>query len=508
MFWFKTRLKAFDLTLRPPRALRETTFGSGLSGLGHSGNDISKDYSRVSLLLVLFFLVFTGNPANAQEKTADQLTRHGITWKFGRKVPYGQFVNGDFYVVGPVTVIDIDPKPENGRNGSVLNPQPNPDKSGYDSRIEAGRYDAGLRSNLPIDMKPGDALVSAVSVESVGLIKNWLRKSDSSHSPIKSYSVLTCLKERAPAGAFRPSCSDREQKIYLSQSLRRNLLPKLAYGKKTFMTDQGPIGLSEFEDHFNRTWLDVLFFEYDTPVEYMPQYPRELARAVGMASLILMTDLKPEEKEKLLIGLVQYGIDLWGMVRAGHPGWPAFGGHGSGRKWPIIFAGMMLGDEDMVSPNTKYPMVKFGEDMQTMYGDCWTGAKVVYAGHLGKDGDKVKKGWGAYEHLRPGDWPDSQADHTGGKIEYIGETYRRCCTGHAWVGEALAARIMHAEKNWGHDAFFDYVDRWMTEDDAEFLKIIKRETGKDFSAKFMRQKQSWDPFVNEMWSKYRHRKLQ
>ena len=49
----------------------------------------------------------------------------------------------------------------------------------------------------------------------------------------------------------------------------------------------------------------------------------------------------------------------------------------------------------------------------------------------------------------------------------MNESYRRASTSHGWVGEALAARIMHAEKYWDHDAFFSYVDRWMTEDDTE-----------------------------------------
>ena len=38
---------------------------------------------------------------------------------------------------------------------------------------------------------------------------------------------------------------------------------------------------------------------------------------------------------------------------------------------------------------------------------------------------------------------------------------------------------MHAEKAWNHDAFFDYVDRWMFENDAGFVKTLKQATGKD-----------------------------
>jgi hypothetical protein len=191
------------------------------------------------------------------------------------------------------------------------------------------------------------------------------------------------------------------------------------------------------------------------------------------------------------------GIDLWGIARAGYPGWPAHGGHGSGRKWPIIFAGMLLGDTAMASPNATLPSLRFGEDMQTMYDSCWTGAQVVYAGHQGViDGKAVSTtpGWGPYEHKHPSQWADSNK---------IGEDYRRCCTSLSWVGEALAARIMHAVDLWGHDALFDYVDRWMTENDSAAVVTIKAQTGWDYSASWARQGQCWDAFVENMWNAYR-----
>jgi hypothetical protein len=62
---------------------------------------------------------------------------------------------------------------------------------------------------------------------------------------------------------------------------------------------------------------------------------------------------------------------------------------------------------------------------------------------------------------------------------------------------------MHAEGSWAHDAFFDYVDRWMFENDGDFVKQIKAATGKDFDKDWARQGQCWDTFVNEMWAKYR-----
>ena len=105
---------------------------------------------------------------------------------------------------------------------------------------------------------------------------------------------------------------------------------------------------------------------------------------------------------------------------------------------------------------------------------------------------KVEKGWGAYEHLQPKEW-----------VSMLGESYRRCCTSVAWVSQALAIRLMHAEKLWDHPAFLDYVDRWMTEDDTEALKAIREQTGQDFSADYARQRQAWFDFDDEMWATYR-----
>ena len=169
----------------------------------------------------------------------------------------------------------------------------------------------------------------------------------------------------------------------------------------------------------------------------------------------------------------------------------ALGGHGNGRKWPIVFAGIMLDDEKMRSPTRARPGLLFSEDMQTMFDDCWTGAKVVYAGHMGPKGHPRKRGWGRYEHLPPGKW------------EFRAEAWRRANVSSAWVGQALAAHIMHAEKHWDHDAYFAYVDRWMYEDDTEHIKAIREAKGWDFSSAWARQGANWDPCVQTMWKTYR-----
>jgi hypothetical protein len=36
----------------------------------------------------------------------DSISIDGVTWKFSTAVPVGRFVNGDYYVVGEVTVVN------------------------------------------------------------------------------------------------------------------------------------------------------------------------------------------------------------------------------------------------------------------------------------------------------------------------------------------------------------------------------------------------------------------
>jgi len=436
----------------------------------------------------------------------DTVMDHGVTWTFAEPVLTGRFVTGDAWVVCPATVIAIDPAPADGRNGSVLNLPPVDDRSGFDDRVAENRYDASLRSDPPLDLGVGDRLLSSISVETPGLVENWLREGNGefSDSPVASISVLTCLGEPAPADAFRPSFADPGVEIRRFSDLDLARLPGLA--PPAAVDD---VLLDELAARMPRPWIDNLFFGFDAQVDYMPMYGREVGRATGMASMIVLLELPAEQhaaQEQVLIGLVQRGIDLWGLVRAGHPGWSAFGGHGSGRKWPIVFAGLLFGDDEMARPSEVYPDTYFGEDMHTAYvadlpapanvPTWFDQSTVVYTGHQGIwQGQAVSDdpAWGPYEHLAPEAWLDP-----------IGESYRRCCTSIAWVGQSLAARLLDAQLQWGHDAFFDYVDRWMDPTgDAEYTAEILARTGADYSGSWAQHGQAWDPLVDEMWATYR-----
>ncbi len=446
-----------------------------------------------SFLFAFLFLSFSAQPAKsfklqgfglspkAPELPAmKSISRHGITWTFDGPTRIGRFVNGDYYVVGPAMVVAVDPPPVQGRNGSVLNLLPDPRRSGFDHRVKGGRFDPSLRATPPIRLNPGDSLISTISYEEVGQTGRVLRPRDRTISPVRSAAVLTCLAEPAPEDAFRPAYASSSRKtIYYARNLKRHLLPRLP------VPHDAP-SIQEYAAYFERPWIDSLKFNFDAPAEYMPDYGREIARMTGMAALLLCLDFPEEEKEPLLIRYVQYGLDLSGLIQAGHPGWPAHGGHGNGRKLPILLAGLLLADLRLISPQAV-----FSEDMQTMYGSGWTGAKALYAGHVGKDGRVDQIGWGAYEHLQPREWPST-----------VGEDYRRCCTSVAWVGTALAARMLGLESAWRHPPFFDYVERWMAEDDEPFVEIIEKQIGKSYRASWARQGQAWDRCVESLFRSY------
>jgi hypothetical protein len=141
----------------------------------------------------------------------------------------GQYVTGDYYVVGRVTIAAISPPPTPGRNGSVINLPNVQDRTGFDDRTERNRFDATLRSIPPFTLRPGDSLVSSISVTTLRQVDNWLREgsNEKSRSPVKSVSILTCVSTPPAADAFRPSYGNTSGRMYRLSQVNLALLPRL-----------------------------------------------------------------------------------------------------------------------------------------------------------------------------------------------------------------------------------------------------------------------------------------
>jgi hypothetical protein len=428
-------------------------------------------------------------PAPSNPGDTRQISQYGVTWTFAQDVPYGRFANGDYWVLGPVTIIEIDPASTDtgGRtiNGSMINPSPRDGVlQGYDSAMYAG-YGPGFDANLnaarphqqdlsagnPLIVAPSSSLVSCVSLPEAGALPQ-----------LQTAAILTVLGAAPGDGAFRPAYCGADKAVrYYRQDLHFDRLASLA-------PVAGTPALGDVERYFERPWLDHVpnwLGGYHHPGDNMPDYGREIADQVGIGALMLQLDFSEQDKETLLIRYVQLGIDLFGIVLdGGQNNWTPDGGHASGRKWPIVMAGIMLDDTDMqnIGPGDGSGQAYFGEDSQTFY----VAQEDIDMAHDPDPRAEARE----YEQTDLGlpEWGIAHATYPVADNKNWEATYRRCCTGIAWSGFVLAARIMDAKALWGHDALFDYQDRYM------------QVTAADGAYPGWR---AWDAFSEAMWDTYR-----
>jgi hypothetical protein len=457
------------------------------------------------LAAVFMLAAVTASGAGAAEQRAaagerKELSQYGITWTFDRPVSSGQFVNGDWWVVGPVTVVAIDPPPGPERLDATMDAEATKgvwgdtslrdEKSmrngsmvvlkcggghGYDSR--SSTYDPVLSIALPYKLEANCSLISTISNAALPVDnfphKIMWRSEKKCNCVLKAAAVLTCLPKAPPLDAFRPPYGGTEKRIYRAGDLKWDRLPNLEPAGKVPSWE-------DFERYFRRPWLDHLTNwtqQQLNPNENQPNYGREHARLVSIASLMLQLNVPRERKERLAIGLIQYGIDLSGLAKVGGV-WNMGGGHSSGRKWPILFASIMLDAPELRDlPATAV----FHEDAQTYYGKGWFGQTALWQ-MITHHGPRQP-----YEEKPPDQW--EQWDKTS-------EGYRLCCNGTAWIGTALAARLMKAIEIWGHDAFFDYCDRWMRPDDPYAA-------ARGDHPRPRQETHAMDTFAETMWRAYR-----
>ena len=478
-----------------------------------------------SLVLICLFITC----ASAWAASARQISQFGITWTFDREYEYGRFANGDYWVVGPVRIVSIDPPSReiNGRtrHGAMLNPSPAKANNrrgcpmqGYDSSYRLWDtyhqpyYDADLNVALNVGaggrtlvLPAGSSLVSSIS-----------RNAADATPQLKTAAILTVLGASAPEGSFRPPYAGDDKTIRFNKSdLNYSLLARLAPvagtprlaqrpGDPVVMYDAGhglpgyDIYDTSVERQFERPWLDHMMLERNFarqlhPYENMPDYRREISDVVGTAALMLHLDFTNQEKETLLIRFVQLGIDYYQIAWEGRYQYSRTNSAGfmEGRKWPIIFAGLMLNDQRMMDigrlsgdyygdaaiANPPSDYIPFGEDLRSFYVSQHVidyGVKAPRVGYTRSDlglPDWMRYAWDRYFDKR---WAE--------------QAYRTT-TGNCVSGSALAALIMGAKKLWNHDVFFDYRDR--------FMEVELQLHG---AGSWRRQ---WSRFPEQMWDTYR-----
>jgi len=389
------------------------------------------------------------------------ISQYGVTWTFDKAYESGQFVTGDHWVVGPVTVVSVAPTPTGTRNGSCVNPMGG--RQGYDDR--GGQFATDDQVTFPTTIGPDQSLVSSVSKPEGIDPKNV--------GPMVSQAVLTVVSAPVPDGTFRPAYAGTYKKYHSASDIDWTLLPKLPAPSSA---PSGTELLAEADrprmDHLSSWTIQNSCAQenWNNGPGAHACYGREVSAYVSAAALYVLLDTA--ERDELARSMIQHGIDNYGVLKAGGK-WAPNGGHHSGRKWPIVFAATLLDDCDMKKVGSDYDDTHFGEDGQTYFGN---GGKALFGwdcgGGQGSYFESGCTGGGAKDCRDPAKMVDGCPD------------YRNCCTSGYWVGQMLSTLMLGAKSVWAHDPYFDYVDRWMNGDVA----------GGGGS----------DAFAQEMWSLYRN----
>ncbi len=449
-------------------------------------------------------------PPPGQYGTTKSIQQYGITWTFANEVKYGQFVNGDYWVVDPgngVKIVKITPgyamDPSTGRtlNGSMLNPSSS--TQGYDSE-----RDYSASANVSLNISNSSPLIFTKNSSLVSTISNLISGGTQHISYVKTAAVLTCLAAVPPANSFRPGISSTTKTIFDASDLNYSKLKRLQYPGGVSRID-----IQNYAKYFQMVWLDHGGWttRFMRPSDGIPDnyYYTEY---FASAALLLQLDYSDKEKEKLLINLIQLGIDLYSRLERGSKGWPPDGGNMNGRKWPIMFAGIMLdyapmkdigqksGDYLYASGhgpgNPPADYIHFGEDGQTFYVRK---SDVDITNSSSWNPDKRNSSYSPYTSAMIGmpEWGIRYSTDPKRSEASWGAMYRTIKTAtYSWAGTSMAIRIMGAKNLWNHNVYFDYIDRYMA---------ITKGASDPFGYTVPNQKSGWRPsgLIGEMWDTYR-----
>ena len=392
------------------------------------------------------------------QATTSQITQHGITFQFDQSYAFGQFANGDYWVaVDPATgqlgISAMTPGFTGEHNGWMVNPT-SLSHQALDSRA-GDPFDAELAPDMPYVAGPGQTILKAISRD------HWTggdatRYSSRHHPKLETVAALTVLDaplDSGGSGYFRPPYFGQDKPLYRVDDLRLDLLPSLG------PVDHAP-NLASIERRYERLQLDHFNLTGTRgrtmrPLQHMPDYGAEIGRDTAVAALRLMLDDSVDDKQQALVNYVQYGVDLYHMMDGGVR-WRALGGQNLGRKLPMVFAAVMLDDEQMKQDIRTAAYNTFHEDgtiyysdtaMTSLYGQPYADAERRYwLNQL--EGRSARTIRDPYEYIDGGQTP--------------GGSYQFCCNSQPFKGMAIALLLMpELREVWDYEPFIDYVDRWV-----------------------------------------------
>jgi len=322
-------------------------------------------------------------PCLEQAAIVDKLsepTPSKVTWRFAESAACWKFADGTFGVEAGVTLTAIEPhhtaacenwvgltdctgappgceetvpEGEECLNGYMINP----DEVGVhslDNRTSGKAYGfVEIPAALRLPYSPP---------KDTSILKVQSRLPDEECRQCVQYlSVLTVLEEAPAELSFRPPMT-HAYKPLIPAAMDLSLLPNLP----VLQSMPGDDEVFNFVQHTSSGWNVEWYMSNLVPwdargdSEFIPGYAPNMEFLRSQAFLYLVTNVGPEDKQRVAVHLVQEGIDHFGALRGGFA-WTSDAGIRNGRYLPIVFAAALLGSQEIADVLSAADLKTFSE---------------------------------------------------------------------------------------------------------------------------------------------------
>lgn len=290
---------------------------------------------------------------------AEQLSQHGVTFSFAAPRPVGQYANGDWWVLGPVSITSISPEAAlhdgvrqdgtsyTGRavHGTMVNPGNRSFASGglaannrtntvqgWDSITQAGFVGVAAPYSVSANVDPG-ATGSPLNVASGSVVKfvSRLTNLPINVRPAGNDMIVLTVVDAIPASdAIRPGVSraSKASMINASQfdlSVFQNLAP--TPGAPTYVQ-----ALNWIDRYHEASLPDTINNIHAKGINNHPEYGRDIGNNLHRALLCLhLNSFTPEQKITLLTRFAAIADDLVSRAEEGS----ITLGAGGGNQWKL-----------------------------------------------------------------------------------------------------------------------------------------------------------------------------
>ena len=384
------------------------------------------------------------------------VTQHGITVNFDQAYPVGQFVNGDWFVVGEPEVVSTDPAWDGTHHGSMSDPVVNAsNNNGF--RAEDGSdfqmrppYDPNknLSTQFPYKLSHNETFLASRGKTN----QERLDTSDPSGRPaLWEIMPVTCLSSTPPEGSFRPPYIPGYTKALTLGDLDLTKIPRHSNVSPGFPSWES------MEPRITRFQMEFVGSEpgrYIVPDEQQSNFSRDRMWARWRGVLKCLLDYPLEEKMNSIIGLVQMGIDFAAIAHdvvdrgvqfdhrgSGSAGWwgDMGGSQGQGSKLPVLFSYWLSEDSYFDDALNYQPSTNDTQNVRMWQDECQS----FYVADRGCSSvaDHMHPSWGYGERA----W--TLCNNTNEGIPGSQGSYRAVSIGANAYG-VLAAQLMGVDWRW------------------------------------------------------------